>query len=787
MWIIMVLFPWAGACSVADSHGIDLSNAVVVIRPGELPNAERAAGIVLIEEVEKRTGIRLQSSTEWPGGKPVIAIWSGSDQVEWGRDVPTRTDGNPPERRPEGYRIHVASNGATPVVWVQGADPRGALYGVGGVLRRLQWSKGVARLPNDLDEATAPALPIRGHQLGFRARANSWDAWEVGQFDQYIRELALFGLNSVENIPFEDDRTSPVMKVSRDEMNRRMSDICDRYGLDYWVWTPADFDLNDQAVRDAMLDKHEALYRECKELTGVFFPGGDPGHNLPELVLPFLEDIAKRLIAIHPDARVWLSLQWFNRQQIETIFAYLDEKSPTWLGGLVAGPSSPPVPLTRLRLDKKYKFRLYPDITHNKLCQYPVPWWDQAYVLTLGREAINPRPVQYTHIFQRVAPYSDGFITYSDGVHDDVNKTIWSALGWDPSQNPRDILVEYARFFFMPTVAEDAADGMLALERNWQGALMENGAVDGTLRLWQALEAKAPGLSGNWRWQMNVLRAYYDAYTRKRLLRESHLEELANAALATAGKIGADTAMQRAMGILKQEPVDESLLEGRRRIEQLCEAVFDSIGLQTSVEKYHASGAERGACLDFVDYPLNNRWWLEDEFARIAAMPTESDKLARLEVIRTWETPGPGSFYDDLGNVLKSTHVIRGGNRSGPDELQADRTPTFWWWDDGMSRARLSWQCTLDWPLGVMYEGLDPQASYTVRSTGYGQALLRIDGQRVEPTLDGKEMGEFKEFPVPAEHLQDAKLVLTWDRPTDEQDLNWRQRSRLAEVWLIKK
>jgi hypothetical protein len=507
-------------------------------------------------------------------------------------------------------------------------------------------------------------------------------------------------------------------------MNRRMSDICDRYGLDYWVWTPADFDLNDQAVRDAMLDKHEALYRECKELTGVFFPGGDPGHNLPELVLPFLEDIAKRLIAIHPDARVWLSLQWFNRQQIETIFAYLDEKSPTWLGGLVAGPSSPPVPLTRLRLDKKYKFRLYPDITHNKLCQYPVPWWDQAYVLTLGREAINPRPVQYTHIFQRVAPYSDGFITYSDGVHDDVNKTIWSALGWDPSQNPRDILVEYARFFFMPTVAEDAADGMLALERSWQ---------------------------------MNVLRAYYDAYTRKRLLRESHLEELANAALATAGKIGADTAMQRAMGILKQEPVDESLLEGRRRIEQLCEAVFDSIGLQTSVEKYHASGAERGACLDFVDYPLNNRWWLEDEFARIAAMPTESDKLARLEVIRTWETPGPGSFYDDLGNVLKSTHVIRGGNRSGPDELQADRTPTFWWWDDGMSRARLSWQCTLDWPLGVMYEGLDPQASYTVRSTGYGQALLRIDGQRVEPTLDGKEMGEFKEFPVPAEHLQDAK------------------------------
>jgi hypothetical protein len=47
-------------------------------------------------------------------------------------------------------------------------------------------------------------------------------------------------------------------------------------------------------------------------------------------------------------------------------------------------------------------------------------------------------------------------------------------------------------------------------------------------------------------------------------------------------------------------------------------------------------------------------------------------------------------------------------------------------------------------------------------------------------------MGEFKEFPVSKEHLADRKLVLTWDRP-DESHLNWRQRSRLSEVWLLKR
>lgn len=90
------------------------------------------------------------------------------------------------------------------------------------------------------------------------------------------------------------------------------------------------------------------------------------------------------------------------------------------------------------------------------------------------------------------------------------------------------------------------------------------------------------------------------------------------------------------------------------------------------------------------------------------------------------------------------------------------------------------------WPSGMVYEGLDPDATYVVRSSGYGQALLRINGERVVPRLDGKQMGEFKEFPVAAKYIKDRRLVLTWDRPTDERDLNWRQKSRLAEVWLLK-
>ena len=224
----------------------------------------------------------------------------------------------------------------------------------------------------------------------------------------------------------------------------------------------------------------------------------------------------------------------------------------------------------------------------------------------------------------------------------------------------------------------------------------------------------------------------------------------------------------------------------RTRIADLCERLFHSIGLQTSVPKYHASGAERGAILDFVDYPLNNRWWLEDEFQKIRAMTTDEEKRRRLHEIAQWENPGPGSFYDNPGNLAKSPHVVRADVSPATPSSISEPGTTFWWWDQGKSRARLSWQVTM-WPIAVVYEGLPEDGRYVVQSTGYGQALLRINGERVTPSLDGREIGEKKEFPVDPKFLKGGRLVLTWDRPADEGELNWRKRSRLAEVWLLKK
>tara|TARA_R110001592_G_scaffold173244_3_gene411896 strand:- start:763 stop:1239 length:477 start_codon:yes stop_codon:yes gene_type:complete len=155
--------------------------------------------------------------------------------------------------------------------------------------------------------------------------------------------------------------------------------------------------------------------------------------------------------------------------------------------------------------------------------------------------------------------------------------------------------------------------------------------------------------------------------------------------------------------------------------------------------------------------------------------------------IATWSSPPAGSYYDDVGNPANSPHVKRSRFVFTEPGEEAHPEPILWWWDEGQSRARLSWQVTMNYPEAVVYEGLDPEARYTVRCSGYGKFLLRIDGEAVfgdSPESSG--MGEYQDFEVPAKCLEDRKVELTWERPTDEGHLNWRQHSRLAEVWLLK-
>ncbi len=761
----------AAICFAAPLLALDLKDATVVL-PASAPARERKAATVLVEEVAKRSHIRWKTAAAPPASGTAIVL--------------SNTRRGPKE----GFTIAAEGNR----VRVEGNDERGLLFGVGRLLQKLQVERNRADLPDGYRETTAPKVAIRGHQLGYRPKTNSYDAWDVPQWDQYIRELAVFGTNAIELIPprSDDDDDSPHFPLPKMDMMVEMSRICDEYGLDVWIWYPAlDEDYSKPATVEFALKEWADVFRKLPRIDAVFVPGGDPGHTHPKFLMPMLEKQTASLRKFHPKAQMWVAPQGFSTEWLQSFYEIL-RAEPKWLDGVVFGPQIR-VSLAQLRasVPARYPIRHYPDITHSLRAQYAVRDWDFAYQVTEQREPINPRPFDEAAIFRHTNPRTVGFITYSEGCNDDVNKIVWSGLGWNPDADPAEILRDYSRFFIGHRMADGFAQGLLALERNWRGPLIANEGVYTTLQQFQAMDHEAtPAQQANWRFQQAQYRAHYDAYDRARLIHETALEAQAREKLAQAKERGAAAAMQEAAAVLDRAATHRAAAAWRARTFELAEALFQSIRMQLSVPYYKAIAVGRGANLDLIDYPLNNRLWLQQRFRDIAAMGAEKDRLAAIEEILNWTDPGPGGFYDDLGNLSSQPHLT-GIKPYGDDPAhlvsalsQATQRPGEIW--------PVSWQTHAesrdDSPLEMRYRGLDKAARYRVKVVYGGEAVpwdfrLMADGRwEVHSWMKKPNPVKPVEFDVPAEATADGELRLSFERKPGAGG-NGRA-VQVSEVWL---
>lgn len=804
IWVLAVFLLLIGKAE-GPAMDLELRNATLVTPP-QLSRQEQKAVTLLVEEVEKRTHFRWQQTSTWPSSNvPVIAVGplSTLGEIAGPYQKEIKSAG---ERPPEGYRLVVKNGTAQPAVLVIGNDARGVLFGVGRLLRELHMGKGSATLADGLNLVSAPKYALRGHQLGYRPKCNSYDAWDLPTWEQYFRDLAVFGCNAIELIPprSDDDADSPHFPRPPMEMMSGMSQLADDYGLDVWVWYPAmDKDYADPATVDSALREWGEVFQKLSRIDHVFVPGGDPGHTRPNVLLALLKKQTENLHRYHPKAQMWVSPQSFDQSWLEEFIEILNREQPAWLSGVVFGPQVR-VSLPRLRelVPKQYPIRHYPDITHSRQCQYPVPDWDVAYALTEARECINPRPEGEAVIFRKTQPYTIGFLSYSEGCNDDVNKFIWCGLGWDPDTQVPDILRQYSRYFIGDTFADEFAQGLLALERNWQGPLRANEGVQRTLMQFQALERRAsPTQLKNWRFQQALFRAYYDAYVQRRLIHETELEAQALELLRAAPTTGSRLAMADAGKVLDAAVTSPVARDLRERIFELGEALFQSIGMQLSVEKYKAIAVDRGASLDTLDYPLNNRAWLNEQFASIRKLTSEAERLKALEEILHWTDPGPGGFYDDVGNVAAQPHLVRGAGFQGdPGAMESPRVdfeedlvldePDE---NPGMAR-RISWmdhaETLYDAALQMHYTALDPSAQYRLRVMYAGDSpkkkmrLVANNGLEIHPFLAKPFPFKTLEFEIPQAATSQGDLTLTW---FGEPGLGGNGRGcQVSEVWLLK-
>ncbi|MEI7940431.1 MAG: hypothetical protein WCK27_27430 [Verrucomicrobiota bacterium] len=617
---------------------LDLSHArIVVLNPGAKVEARAAA--MLRDEVDKRTRIGLEIVAKLPDGKePVILIGTAEELARESFQPPT---GCKLPAVADACAVWVdATRRAGPTICVAGYDLRGTVFAVGRLLRLAEMGRDKLQLDAQTKVATAPKFPLRGHQLGYRPKTNAYDAWTLAMWEQYYRDMMVFGMNAIELIPprSDDAPDSPHFPKPPMEMMVGMSQVADDYGLDVWIWYPClDKDYSDAQTVQFALNEQEEVFKKLPRIDAIFIPGGDPGETRPDLLLALLEKTKKVLNRYHPRAQIWVSPQGFDRfgkpHRRGWLKMFLDlvrTNQPDWLDGVVFGPQVE-MSLANLRkeLPSRYPIRQYPDITHSRACQYAVPGWDRAFSSTEGRETINPRPQGHAKIFRSQQAYSNRFITYSEGCNDDFNKVLWSCLGWDPDMKVEDITREYSRYFISGRYEDQFSRGLLALEQDWVGPLLANQGVTQTVQLFQQMEQHAtPQERLNWRFQEGLYRAYYDGYIRERLIYETGLEKQAREILRTAPQIGVPAALEQVdkiLGRATKEPVGADL---RARVFELGEALFQSIRMQLSVPRYQAIAVERGANLDEIDMPLAHLADMKKRMQKIRQMGSDAEKLA---------------------------------------------------------------------------------------------------------------------------------------------------------------
>jgi hypothetical protein len=299
----------------------------------------------------------------------------------------------------------------------------------------------------------------------------------------------------------------------------------------------------------------------------------------------------------------------------------------------------------------------------------------------------------------------------------------------------------------------------------------------------------------NWRFQQALYRATYDAYERHRLIEESAQETEAMKVLQNARQVGAAKALEQAEAILDRADRRTKIDPLEARVSELAEALFQSIGMQLSVEKYRAIEVGRGANLDELNVPLNNRMWLKNRFAAMRKLGDEAAVFRGIDEVVRWTDPGPGGFYDDLGDPSNQPHSD--SYAKDPGFLE---TPFV-----GFSVQpswRRSWCTHVDGryqtPVTMHYGDLDPRARYKVRIVYAGdnfEAPVRLvalsasankDASEIEihPFMSKPQPIKPVEFAIPNEATSGGELMLVWR--CDPKRGHAGRGCQIAEVWLIK-
>ena len=264
--------------------------------------------------------------------------------------------------------------------------------------------------------------------------------------------------------------------------------------------------------------------------------------------------------------------RWDGKKRIaEWLETIKTPRVRSFLTGVVYGPwTVMTIEEFREAVPDYYPLRHYPDLCHSASCQFPVDGWGWQLGGAHLREGINPRPLTFQRIFRDTASLTIGCGCYSEGMQDDVNKYIWLILHWGADNTGKGMnkkvptrasempdkqlsnvlykgLLDYVTLLMgQNRFAEEAVKCIYSLEKNWTYAWLneENSGLStrqgsavtySTAALALDLDGKCqPRHRLNWRFNLLLFRAFFDAHIVAKFEAEDMLERRAFALIRNA-------------------------------------------------------------------------------------------------------------------------------------------------------------------------------------------------------------------------------------------------------------
>jgi hypothetical protein len=754
----------------------------------------------------------------------------------------------------EGFVLKSWQSTEGPCLLAAGTDERGVLYAAGEILRQVKFHETGLEIDTGISIHTAPAFRVRGlevFQHNVVSELTKVRPWTEQEWQQVVLDFALAGANTISqgDWKFVDAQGLNIMGGISPSLGSGPAEWCAVEPLGRKTHLCPSI----PEARKSILDSFRTFAQSMPPYDYLRIYSADGGGCLCEKCAPYgktfihmAEEIAGILHAKRPEIQFMVTNQELDNAGDQAIFDYLNEKPRDWLYAFCYAPGSNAMAWTSARradhrmdlyrhpamgpLDRYLREILhnlppqqtlifFTDVTHWLRSQYglvlnPVPpdrngrlppreferdymqHPDASLAKVFNRRSFFARPRHYHHVFTETMRYGDGDVVYSEGHHDHVNRWLWMRLLWDPHRSVESIIEEYCNLWFGPEAAPQMAQAIFQLEENHSTPLATNDGIERYVEMVYAAGAMMPEwrMKRDYLWHMYWEKGLLDYYVQLRLLRQMDSERRVLSALQEGLQKGnVEDAVTQALTVLDE---DKETNEMR--------AIRES-AIQIGEEGDRRFGVRNEGFLN-LDTDLVGLGWYSKQLQQ-AKLSNPNTKAKRIREAAYYSDPGPGGFYDNLGEWDSglAPHLVKGWSYS------PSHSPAALSFSNHPSQNTMAFTLEEEEGITLEFTDLDPAALYTIRfSLVRPEFLPRYADYQPQKTesIYADEVSlvkdlelplreaEFFEYEIPHEVTSDGQLKVVFRKGAGVGELPapqlqvWKNTdgwgTLCSEVWLSK-